>query len=191
MIGGTKQEGIDVTGTNNKVVAGDDNSTTHIHPSKRTRLSILFEDLKQKFNSNEITNEISEDLNKFTLNRDTVGLEQKLKDGQLDHLLDDAMWLKQEYAKKLTKYQFLEPAQEIHAFILSLVLEKFRTHIYPLIRSNASEAEVFQKVSSEIIDPIVRTIQEDGCSDIMGLTPTDITGMVYFLTGKCHIKWKA
>jgi hypothetical protein len=191
MIGGTKQEGIGVSGTNNKVVGGDDYSTTNIQAPKRTRLAILFEDLKQKFDGNIVTNEISEDLNKFTINRDTIGLEQKLKDGQLDHLIEDAMWLKQEYAKKLTKYQFLEPAQEIHAYILSLVLEKFRNNIYPLIRSNASETEIFQKVSSEIIDPIVKTIQEDGCSDIMGLTPTDIQGMVYFLTGRCHIKWKA
>jgi len=188
---GSSQKGIDIGGDNSKVVAGDDHSTTkHYHNyTKKTKLSNLFDRLDQEFNADNRIDEINDDLNRYLLERDAVGLEQKLVDGNIAHLYDDAMWLKEEYSKKLTKYVFFEPAQHIHAYLLAIVIEKFRNLIYPLIREGKSEAEIMKAVSEKINTPLLNIIREEGCNDIMGLNATDIDGMVFFLTGRCHIKW--
>lgn len=90
----------------------------------------------------------------------------------------------------MTLYQFYEPAQEIYSYLLGIICEKFRNIIYPLIRDNVSEKEVSETLSKEIIDPIVKLIREEGYNDIMGLSSTEIEGMIYYLTGICHLKWR-
>ncbi|HLS38651.1 MAG TPA: ABC-three component system protein [Sphingobacterium bovisgrunnientis] len=186
------QKGIDIAGDNSKVVGGDDHSTTthyHSYSKHTTKLSNLFDRLDQEYNSDNKIDEINDDLQRYLTERDTIGLEQKLLDGNIQHLYEDAMWLKEEYSKKLTKYVFFEPAQQIHAYLLAIVIEKFRNLIYPLFREGKSEAEIMKAVSENINTPLLDVIREEGCNDIMGLNATDIDGMIYFLTGRCHIKW--
>jgi len=179
---------IDINGDSNKIVLGNDNSKT-IYEIKKGKLASLFEKLKVKFEGDETINQISDDLKRYQDKRDRKSLEEKLNAANRGHLLDDFSWLKEQYFKKLTKFQFYEPAQEIHAFILGIVYEKFRNIIYPLIRANASEATILEKISAEVVNPIVQLIQEEGCDDVMGLSNTEIEGMIHFLTGKCHINW--
>jgi hypothetical protein len=171
------------------LVAGN-KSVVNNNFAKPTKLSSLFVRLQKEFNEGKEVTEISDNLKRYSEPRDVIGLEQKLIDGDKQYLLEDAVWLKQEYFKKLTKFQFFEPAQEIHAFILGIVLEKFRNIIYPKMRSSDfTDLDISQSISVEIINPIINIIQDQGCNDIMGLGATDIEGMVYFLTGQCHIKW--
>ncbi len=179
-----------IAGRGNKIVGGDDNSCTIIQREKHTKLSSLFQKLKSHFECGEKVDDICDNLRRFTGERDKIGLEQKLIEADKQYLYDDAAWLKQEYAKKLTKYQFFEPAQEIYAFILSIICERFRNIIYPLLREGVPEEVLQKNLSDDIIKPIVDLIQEEGCDDIMGLTSTDIEGMVFYLTGNCHIRWK-
>ena len=186
------QDDISISGDHSKVVGGNDLSQVHHHhyASKKTRLAILFEKLRQEYDAKNETETIGYDLQRLINPRDTIGLEQKLRDGDRSHLLDDAKWLKEEYWKKLTRFQFFEPAQEIHAFILGIVLEKFRHIVYPAIRRGSTEVEVSSLISNDIVAPIIKTIQEEGCHNIMGLSSTDIEGMIFFLTGRCPIRWK-
>lgn len=191
-----KQENISQSGTGNKVTSGDDNSvsnylnTTNYLTSSKGKLSSLFDKLKEKFENEDSISQISEDLKKYTDLRDTLGLEKKLADSGKQHLYDDFAWCKQEFCKKLVKYQNYEPAQEIFAFILAIVLEKYRNLVRPMIRDGASEAEILAKISNEITNPIINLIQQEGCNDIMGLSSTEIDGMFHYLTGNCHINWK-
>ncbi|MCB0278526.1 MAG: hypothetical protein KDD94_03440 [Calditrichaeota bacterium] len=185
------QKKTNVTGDGNKIVSGDDNSTTtnHFHYKKETKLSVLFRSLKEKFELNETVNNFSEDLARFKISRDIVGLEKKLEDANMAHHIVSFEFLKQEYYKKLTKYQFFEPAQEIHSFLLAVVYEKFRNLVYPMIRENASEKDILRAISTEIVEPILSIINEEGCDDIMGLSAIEIEGMIHYLTGQCHLKW--
>jgi len=186
------QDNIHISGDKNKVIGGDDKSTNieyHLHSAKQTRLSLLFDKLKEEFDKGNTITDISNDLARYTDKRDTIGLEQKLIDGNREHLFQDFRWLKQEYYKKLTTYQFYEPAQEIHSFILGIVFERFRNIIYPMIRNNNSEQDILNAISNQIVNPIVMLIQQQGCSDIMKLGSTEIEGMIHFLTGRCHLKW--
>jgi len=188
---GPVQKGNTVDGSG-KIVAGDDYSNNHIHNySRETKLSKLFDRLREVFNEDNRIDDVHDDLQRYLLDRDQIGLEQKLIDGDLWHLYEDAEWLKEEYSKKLTKYVFYEPAQHIHAYLLAIIIEKFRNLIYPLFRNGCSESEILRTISCEINDPLLKIISEEGCNDIMGLNSTDIDGMIYFLTGRCHIRWKS
>jgi hypothetical protein len=174
------------------IVAGSktvNNNTVNYNSAKKTKLSSLFDKLQQQFDQQKKVNGVSEDLERYSVPRDTIGLEQKLIDGGRAHIIEDAAWLKQEYFKKLTRFQFFEPAQEIHAYLLGLVLQKFRYIINPMINNGNTEQEISHAISTKIIDPIMQMIQDEGCNDVMGLSSTDIDGMIYFLTGQCHIKW--
>ena len=183
------QENINLTGSSNKVIGGDDNSKTYLS-SQKGKLAGLFEKLKNKFDSGDEISQISEDLKRYTERRDTIGLEEKLKDADKEHLYEDFAWCKQEFYKKLVRYQNYEPAQEIFAFTLAIVLERYRNVIKPMIRDGASETDILATISNNIVSPIMTLIQEEGCNDIMGLTATEIDGMFHYLTGNCHIKWK-
>lgn len=181
---------IDVGGNDNKIISGDDNSKNFFISRNQGKLAYLFERLKEKFEEGDKIKRISEDLKRYQDERDRISIEQKLNDANRGHLIDDFVWLKEQYAKKLTKFQFFEPAQEIHAFILGIVYEKFRNIIYPMIRSNECEEKILNAISEKITEPIVSLLQEEGCNDIMGLSATEVEGMIHFLTGQCHIKWK-
>lgn len=190
MLNRTNQENIEIEGDNNKVIAGDDHSTTNIIKSSNSKLASLFEKLKEKFENEDKITETSDNLKRYTNRRDTIGLEQKLKDADKSYLYIEFAWCKQEFHKKLLLYQNYEPAQEIFAFILAIVLEKSRNVINPMIREQKPESEILGKISSEITNPIMSLIESEGCNDIMGLSSTEIEGMFHYLTGNCHINWK-
>jgi hypothetical protein len=190
MLNRINQENIGIDGNNNKIIGGNDNSTTNIIKTSNSKLASLFEKLKEKFENDDRITETSNNLKRYTNRRDTIGLEQKLKDADKSYLYLDFSWCKQEFHKKLLLYQNYEPAQEIFAFILAIVLEKSRNVINPMIRDNKPESEILGKISSEITNPIMDLIESEGCFDIMGLSSTEIEGMFHYLTGNCHINWK-
>lgn len=186
------QKDIDINGSHNKIVNGD-NYENHYHGSNRGKLSNLFLSLKSQFENFENFEEIksiSESLSRYLNPKDTLGLEEKLRIQDKEHLEEDFSELKQMFYKKLTLYQNFEPAQEIFTFLLAIVLEKYRNVIKPMIRENLSEREILKCISDEIIQPITLLIETEGCDDIMRLNSEDIEGMYHFLTGNCHINWK-
>ncbi len=162
----------------------------HIHQTNKTRLASLFEKLNSEFeNKDEIIGWI-DDLQRYTVQRDVIGLEQKLLEGNRKDLIDDAIWLKEEYFKKLTKFQLYNSAQKIQAHLLASILERFRNKIYPLIVSDADDVTVSAAISNEIVNPLILLIEQEGLEDnILSFSATDIEGMIYYLTGRCHLKW--
>lgn len=171
------------------IVFGD-KTEHHHHQKNKTRLSSLFEKLNSEFQNNNEISELIDDLNRYVVQRDVIGLEQKLIDGKCQDLIEDALWLKEEYYKKLTKFQLYHSAQKIQAHLLAIILEKFRNKIRPLILSNCDEATIRNAISNMIVNPLLDLIEKEGMDDnILGFSATDIEGMIYYLTGRCHIKW--
>lgn len=174
----------------NDVVLGDKTTENHYHQKNKTRLGVLFERLNSEFENKEEISGWIDDLNRYTIQRDVIGLEQKLTDGNRKDLITDALWLKEEYYKKLTKYQLYHSAQKIQAHLLASILERFRNKITPLIKANSADATISRAVSDEIVTPLVNLIEQEGIDDnLLGFSATDIEGMIYYLTGRCHIKW--
>jgi len=159
-------------------------------PNKRTRLEIFFAKLNESFNKqNEVTDYI-DDLKRYIDERDRIPLEQKLKDGEKEYLYENAAWLKIQYEKKLELIRFNLPAQEIHAFILGIILSKFTNLIYPLIKANTPDELIFETINSNIVVPIMNIIDEHDYRNILKFSEVEIQGMIYSLFGKCHLKWK-
>jgi hypothetical protein len=54
-----------------------------------------------------------------------------------------------------------------------------------MIALNADLTEIKRAVQHEIIDPIEAMLGEN----VLDLYADEINGMLYFLTGNCHIRW--
>ena len=179
-----------VNAGNDIVLGNKETIENHYHQKNKTRLGILFEKLNSEFENQEEISGIIDDLNRYTIQRDVIGLEQKLTESNRTDLINDALWLKEEYYKKLTKYQLYQSAQKIQAHLLASVLERFRNKIKPLINSDSSDAVIRKAISEEIINPLINLVEIEGLDDnILGFSATDIEGMIYYLTGRCHLKW--
>lgn len=160
MLKNTNQNNANIEGSGNKIVGGNDNSQTNNYFGTNGKLSTLFEKLKASVENSEKIIQISDDLKRYTTRRDTIGLEEKLKNADKSYLYEDFAWLKQEFHKKLVYYQNYEPAQEIFAFILAIVLEKYTNLIKPMLREGISEREILSTISSEIVNPILSLIEQ-------------------------------
>lgn len=114
-----------------------------------------------------------------------IGLENKLIKGGRGDLVDDAIEKKDHFAKRLSRSQLNPRRQWIYLYILQKIKATFDSSIRPLIKS---------KAGSEVIDvAIYHYIVDRVYSEVIGSDSTidqdTISGMLYFLTGKCHLVW--
>jgi len=121
------------------------------------------------------------------LEGDIVGLEKKLKDGNRDGFIEFALRTKETFFKKLLKYQFSESAQRIHIYLLASLESRFQNQIAPKIREHHPAEEINILIEEALVKPLLLELDEN----LLHITETDINGMLYFLTGNCHIKWTA
>jgi hypothetical protein len=152
-----------------------------------TPLQMLFKKLELEKTTNPQLTEFIEELNYYynKVDGDVIGLEQKLKDGKQENLVDYALRVKEAYHKKLYKHQFSEVSQQINLYLLALVESYFTNHIYPKICNGHSSEQISSLIQEQVINPLLNQLN----GDTLGFTAKDINGMIYFLTGNCHIQW--
>jgi hypothetical protein len=174
-----------------KLVGRDDHSITISTPQER---SIYLDDLYNRFvlekETNEELKEICEELDYFNSQIDgeqMVGLESKLIAGHKPQaIIDYAKIVKERFHKKLFKTsQYSLVAQDVNVYILSKVRRSFMTEIYTLI----SKGENDEKINALITERIINPVKADLGVNLFKYTEDDIMGMIFFLTGNCHIKW--
>ena len=137
-------------------------------------------------------NKTIEDLDYFeTILDGTKGLEEKLTDGGRNkNEITLALRQKQKFAKKQEKYKYYESAQWINSHLFAEILLKFNDYIKPLIDSNVDKNTIFTSVGKMVIEPIVQKLNVEGADDnYLCYDAEDVLGMVYYLTGRCHINW--
>lgn len=117
-----------------------------------------------------------------------LDLKQKLIIAGYGNDLDWALALKEQYAKILQEHKFLKSSQHIHAFILARVIVLFQNHVLSVIRSGAEQSVVRDVIYNKVITQIESEI--GGEHNVLELYSEDINGMIYFLTGNCHLVWK-
>jgi hypothetical protein len=172
--------------------AGDIYKSTKIINQKSSLKVNKIKELFEKFHYEKENNiqfcEIIEELEHYRTPKGgekIIGVSDKLKAGKRDNFIEYALEVKEMYYKKLVRYQLYESAQKINVFLLAMVRNYFMNNVYPLILNNAGEVEVSQALNEYIINPLLE--QLDG--DTLGFTADDVNGMLYFLTGNCHLKW--
>lgn len=171
-------------------IGRDDNSTNIINSvnSNSTYLNNLYERFEKEKIENPEFKELCEELDYFNsiIDGDVIGLEEKLQQGGKEKILFYALDVKDRFHRKLMKTsQYSMIAQDINVYILSKVRSSFMREIYSLILNNASD----EKINLMITERIIKPVQADLGINLFGYNEDDIMGMIFFLTGNCHLKW--
>ena len=67
----------------------------------------------------------------------------------------------------------------------------FEAFVLPLINKGVSKDEIFKEVVIKVVQPVLDLINVEGeCDEVLNYNADDIFGMVYYLTGQCHLNWK-
>lgn len=118
--------------------------------------------------------------------RNIIGLAAKLTAGNREDLLEDASWYENKFVRRLAREQHCQSFQALFLHCLSQINSAFCAHIRPLIQSNSSTIAVDAAIKTHVIDPLYHELMYVDSA----LSSDVIRGMLYFLTGKCHIQWK-
>lgn len=162
------------------------------YTQSESRLEGWFRRLDEEFNNDIRLQKILDDINRYrTKLPHTIGLEAKLKDGGFkESAIVKARRLKMYYAKKSTRFQYYESAQRIDSYLFAKLCNRFDTYILPNIES-LPLSDIRQMVYEKVVLPIIDEINANGsCDRQLCYNENDIFGMLYYLTGKCHINWK-
>ncbi len=169
---------------------GRDNNSLNINNSYSR--SLYLEDLYEKFqkekDSNPELKELCDELDYFNsiIDEDIIGLENKLINGNRERLIKYAISVKEKFHKKLMKTsQYSSVAQDINVYLLSKVRRGFVMEIHSLICANESEEKINMLITERIINPV----KADLGINLFHYDEDDIMGMIFFLTGNCHIQW--
>lgn len=163
-----------------------------IGSSPPTRFAKRFAKLIKEVSGNEAIDKILVDLNNYITKLDGIDLETKLQDGGFSLFeIEKATRRKEAFAKKLEMYKFFESSQWINAQLFSQIISDFETYIEPLIKNNSSKEDIIKSVAEKVVSPILNLLNQEGERDeYLNYTTENIWGMIYYLTGKCHINWK-
>ena len=159
---------------------------------KKSRFSKRFEKLNIEVTKNSRCLEVMEELKNYLTKLDGVDLAKKLKDGGFSFSgISKATRRKEQYWKKLEKNKFFESAQWINSYLFAKITTDFENFVErPLIKKGASLDEILDALFEKVVQPILDLLNDEGEHDsILNYTADDVYGMIYFLTGKCHINW--
>jgi hypothetical protein len=165
----------------------------NVYFSKKTRFSKRFEKLNDEVATNEKYDGVMESLKYYLTKLDGIDMPTKLQDGGFtENEIIKASRRKDKFAKRLEKNSFFESAQWIDSQLFAKIMIDFETYVeIPLINNGANKDEVFTAVVEKVVKPVLELINVEGENDeVLNYTIEDIFGMVYYLTGKCHINWK-
>jgi hypothetical protein len=119
--------------------------------------------------------------------REIIGLEVKLQRGNRTDLVERAIRLKNKFARRVAKDQMSLVEQTVYIQVLSAICSVWHQCIYPAIISGQSKTEIDRLVYVELVQPAHQAIVR-----FDSLVTTElVSGMLYFLTGLCHISWEA
>ncbi len=165
----------------------------HFHPAQSdTRLASWFRKLRDEFDQDIKLQKKLEDIRRYrTKLPHTIGLERKLADGGFGKpFIDKACRKKQHYAKKATRYQYYESAQRIDSYLFAIVCNRFDNYVLPLIEDGRPLREINRTVYEKVVLPVMQELNIHGTEDTcLCYNEDDIFGMLYYLTGNCHINW--
>lgn len=186
---GIKQENIDSGGGD---VTGRDKTDNRIFINNHLRPANQYmQDLINKFKEDERNDcritDIIDNLNHYSINIDddeVFDLKYKLDAGGRSAEYKRAALLKERITKKIKLNEQSEAAQEIYAYILSQICSDFHLHVTNHLGNNT-----IHNINILIDEKVIKPAQETLGENVLRLLKDDINGMIYFLTGNCHIKW--
>lgn len=159
----------------------------NVYNAEPTQLMLLQEEYQEEFKNRQTCTEMISELNHYNTRKSEIrDLEDKLSAAGYSLLLDEAQELKELVSKLIVQYQHYRSAQKIIAFLLSDVHSIFQYKIKPQIVSKDQEIKILELMYLYI---------ECELSKKLGINALEIynrhlRGMVFFLTGNCHLEWE-
>ena len=149
----------------------------------------LVEEFEQELENGDIEfREFIDKIQHYTATIDEfVGLEPKLTEAGFGNDIDWTQQMKEYYYKKITENNLSKATQKIHAFLLARICVLFNLHIKGAVNDGVSKDVIREMIIEKVINPVQDMLGEN---NVLDLYDDDITAMIYFLTGNCHIKWK-
>lgn len=160
------------------------------HFSPMSNLETAIEQIKKACRGDNKLIDILEDLASYITahpEREVIGLAKKLELGKREDLLKRAKFLKNQFARRIAKNQMSRTEQHVYIQILSQINTTWYQRIHPKIIAGATRQEIDQLILDELVSPVHKAIVRFDYS----ITSETVTGMLYFLTGKCHLIWEA
>lgn len=158
--------------------------------SQLSNLETAVEQIKKAGREDERLMHILEELADYITDRperEILGLEEKLKRGSRSELFERAKELKNKFARRVAKNQMSKTEQLVYIQILAAINTAWHQMIRPRIIAGAMNPEIDQLILEKLIQPVHQAIVRFDQS----ITTETVSGMLYFLTGKCHLKWEA
>lgn len=168
------------------------NNATVYKQGLPSRMATDFENLRKEILKN-VTQETIEELKYYiTELPGTKPFEEKLTDGGFsEESIEEANRLKELYRKRAQKYRCFLSAQQINLDLLSSIKHAFYTYIFPLIKDGTPLRTVMEQVREKIVLPTKEMLNKNGMyDDKLRYNEDHIYGMIYYLTGMCHLNWK-
>lgn len=156
-----------------------------INPEKILLLVERYKDIDCESNEFLAIKEELEEYKSPKPGRVIIGLENKLEAGGREDLIVNAKDYKDKFARRLMRYELCTHTSAIHLNIMGRIEEKFNHIITPLIESRTDKNVVDLAISKLIIEPLA---DEVSAADPT-LTPKQVRGMMYLLTGNCFLQW--
>lgn len=183
---------IDQNVNNNEKIENQVNTTGNVYFNNQTRWASKFQKLKEEIENDTRFDTFIDDFKLYNTLLDGKSMPEKLKDGGFnDTEILHATIRKEKYAKKLVSRQLYETEQKIDVELFAFIRLNFETYIEPLVESNTQKSQIKTDLNEKVIKPILQILNEEGKDDVfLNYSADDILGMVYFLTGKCHLNWK-
>ncbi len=183
----------EVKGGSNQILPNATEANQYFYEATiTTRISSYFRQLHQEIEDKN-TRQIIDDLLYYTTKLDgTKGMEEKLQDGGFSSgFIRAALRKKQQYAKKALQYDCYPSAQEINLLIFADIINAFTVYIEPMINREEPIDAVMERIHEKVVLPIMSKLNVNGADDRdLHYTTDHIYGMIYYLTGMCHINWK-
>lgn len=164
-----------------------------VYLAKKSRFSKRFEKLNKEVAADERYEHIMDDFKYYITTLDGIDMPTKLADGGFNETeIIEATRKKEKYAKKLERNKFFESAQWIDTQLFAKIKIDFETYVQiPLINTGAAKDIIMRTVVEKVVNPTLEIINSEGQDDeILNYNAEDIFGMVYYLTGMCHLNWK-
>lgn len=168
------------------------NNHYHQPSAPKTRLATRFARLNEEVHHDIRLQKAIDDITHYRTKLDgTKGLEEKLADGGFcKRDIRRAMERKQGYFMKAQRYLLYESAQQIDNMLFAKLKTWFERHIEPMIYRGDPVSDINDAVFDKVVQPLVQLIEREGEDDqYLNYTEDDILGMLYYLTGGCHINW--
>lgn len=121
----------------------------------------------------------------------TKDVEQKLTDGGFKpSAIKEAKRLKEFWAKEAFRTSDYPVIQEDNLLYYTRIVHEFGIYIMPMIEDGKPVREIMVSLHEKIVQPIMDIFRNNGYSDQnLHYTYDHIYGMIYYLTGNCHLNW--